>query len=249
MSARTSMKPTQASQRAQVGIGEFLILCYGGASTCRTDGRSRVRHSEAGRPGPRWEGGRARAADARLPGSGVSAAGQVHRAAGRGFGSLPGARSGGGDVQKASGEHGGGELPRRARMKAGVVVFPGSNCDHDAWHVVHRVLGRPAEFLWHKDHDLKGCDLIIIPGGFSYGDYLRCGAIARFSPVMDEVMAFAKRGGKVLGICNGFQVLTEAHLLPGALLRNASRKFVCRFVDLKVESTDSAFTRKLRQGD
>ena len=134
-------------------------------------------------------------------------------------------------------------------MKAGVVVFPGSNCDHDAWHVVHRVLGRPAEFLWHKERDLKGCDLIILPGGFSYGDYLRCGAIARFSPVMDEVIGFAKRGGKVLGICNGFQVLTEAHLLPGALLRNASRKFICRAVDLRVENSDSAFTRKLRKGD
>jgi phosphoribosylformylglycinamidine synthase subunit PurQ / glutaminase len=134
-------------------------------------------------------------------------------------------------------------------MKAGIVVFPGSNCDHDAWHVVRHVLGRSAEFLWHKDHDLKGCDLIIIPGGFAYGDYLRCGAIARFSPVMDEVVAFAKKGGKVLGICNGFQILTEARLLPGALLRNASRKFVCRFVDLKVENTDSPFTRKLREGE
>jgi phosphoribosylformylglycinamidine synthase I len=134
-------------------------------------------------------------------------------------------------------------------MKAGIVVFPGSNCDHDAWHVVRDVIGQPAEFLWHKDHDLKRCDLIILPGGFSYGDYLRCGAIARFSPVMDEVITFAKRGGKVLGICNGFQVLTEAHLLPGALLRNASRKFICRFVDLKVQSADSAFTRTLREGE
>jgi phosphoribosylformylglycinamidine synthase len=134
-------------------------------------------------------------------------------------------------------------------MKAGIIVFPGSNCDHDAWHVIRGVLGRPAEFLWHKERDLKGCDLIVVPGGFSYGDYLRCGAIARFSPVMDEVVAFARGGGKVLGICNGFQILTEAHLLPGALLRNASRKFVCRFVDLKVQNTASPFTRKLRAGE
>ncbi|MBX5482117.1 MAG: phosphoribosylformylglycinamidine synthase subunit PurQ [Myxococcaceae bacterium] len=133
-------------------------------------------------------------------------------------------------------------------MKAGVVVFPGSNCDHDAWHVIKDVLGQQAEFLWHKDRDLKGCDLIIIPGGFSYGDYLRCGAIARFSPVMDEVVSFAKKGGRVLGICNGFQILTEAGLLPGVLLRNASRKFICRWVDLKVENVSSPFTRKLEKG-
>lgn len=134
-------------------------------------------------------------------------------------------------------------------MKAGIVVFPGSNCDHDAWHVVNNVLGQKAEFLWHKDRDLKGCDLIIVPGGFSYGDYLRCGAIARFSPVMDEVVGFAKKGGKVLGICNGFQILTEAGLLPGALLRNASRKFLCRTLDLKVENTTSPFTRAMKRGE
>lgn len=133
-------------------------------------------------------------------------------------------------------------------MKAGVIVFPGSNCDHDAWHVVHEVLGQPAELLWHKDRDLKGCDLIIIPGGFSYGDYLRCGAIARFSPVMEEVVSFAKKGGRILGICNGFQILTEAGLLPGALLRNASRKFICRTVELITENTDSPFTKKLKKG-
>ncbi len=134
-------------------------------------------------------------------------------------------------------------------MKAGILVFPGSNCDHDAWHVVREVLGRPAEFLWHKDRDLKGCDLIIVPGGFSYGDYLRCGAIARFSPIMDEVVKFASAGGHVVGICNGFQILTEAGLLPGALLRNATRKFICRPVDLLADNTSSPFTRKLKKGD
>jgi phosphoribosylformylglycinamidine synthase I len=129
-------------------------------------------------------------------------------------------------------------------MKTGVVVFPGANCDHDAYNVVRDVLGRPAELLWHKEHDLKGCDLVVLPGGFSYGDYLRCGAIARFSPVMEDVVAFAQRGGKVLGICNGFQVLTEAHLLPGALLQNASCKFVCKTVRLRVENANTAFTRR-----
>jgi phosphoribosylformylglycinamidine synthase I len=133
-------------------------------------------------------------------------------------------------------------------MKCGVVVFPGANCDHDAYHVVRHVFGQPAEFLWHKDRDLKGCDVIVLPGGFSYGDYLRCGAIARFSPVMDEVVAFAQRGGKVLGICNGFQILTEARLLPGALLQNASCKFVCRPVRLRVENTGTAFTSAYAKG-
>jgi len=104
-------------------------------------------------------------------------------------------------------------------MKFGIVVFPGSNCDHDAYHAVKEVLGEPAELLWHKDRDLKGADVVVLPGGFSYGDYLRCGAIARFSPVMDEVIPFARGGGKVLGICNGFQVLTEAGLLPGEHIR------------------------------
>lgn len=134
-------------------------------------------------------------------------------------------------------------------MKVGVVVFPGSNCDHDAYHVAKHVCGMQADFLWHKDRDLKGSDLIIVPGGFSYGDYLRCGAIARFSPVMDEVIAFARRGGRVLGICNGFQVLTEAGLLPGALLQNASRKFICELVELTVENASTAFTRAYRKGE
>ncbi|HVE84087.1 MAG TPA: phosphoribosylformylglycinamidine synthase subunit PurQ [Myxococcales bacterium] len=134
-------------------------------------------------------------------------------------------------------------------MKFGIVVFPGSNCDHDAYHAVKEVLGEPAELLWHKDRDLKGADVVVLPGGFSYGDYLRCGAIARFSPVMDEVISFARGGGKVLGICNGFQVLTEAGLLPGALLQNASRKFVCRDVPLEVVNASTAFTRRYRPGE
>jgi phosphoribosylformylglycinamidine synthase I len=129
-------------------------------------------------------------------------------------------------------------------MKVGVIVFPGANCDHDAYHVARHVFGQPVELLWHKERDLKGSDVVILPGGFAYGDYLRCGAIARFSPVMDEVVAFAERGGKVLGICNGFQVLTEAHLLPGALLQNASCKFVCRSVRCRVENVTTPFTRR-----
>jgi phosphoribosylformylglycinamidine synthase subunit PurQ / glutaminase len=133
-------------------------------------------------------------------------------------------------------------------MKFGIVVFPGSNCDHDAYHVVKHVLGQDAVFLWHKDRDLQGADAIVLPGGFSYGDYLRCGAIARFSPVMDEVSAFARKGGRVLGICNGFQVLTEAGLLPGALLQNASRKFVCKKVPLRVENVATPFTRSYSKG-
>ncbi len=134
-------------------------------------------------------------------------------------------------------------------MKFGILVFPGSNCEHDALHVVKDVLGQPAELLWHKDRDLKGSDVIIVPGGFSYGDYLRCGAIARFSPVMEEVNAHAKRGGKVIGICNGFQILTEAGLLPGALLLNATRKYVCRMVELTVENAQTDFTRKYAKGE
>jgi phosphoribosylformylglycinamidine synthase len=133
-------------------------------------------------------------------------------------------------------------------MKFGIVVFPGSNCDHDAYHVVSKVLGQPAVFLWHKDRDLQGADVVILPGGFAFGDYLRCGAIARFSPVMEEVVRFAGKGGKVLGICNGFQVLTEAGLLPGALLQNASRKFVCREVELMVENDQTPFSKALEGG-
>jgi phosphoribosylformylglycinamidine synthase subunit PurQ / glutaminase len=133
-------------------------------------------------------------------------------------------------------------------MKFGVVVFPGSNCDHDAYHATKHVLGQDAEFLWHKDTDLKGSDVVILPGGFSYGDYLRTGAIARFSPIMRDVQAFAARGGPVLGICNGFQVLLEAGLLPGAMLRNRSVKFVCAHVNIRVEQTDTPFTCAARKG-
>ena len=133
-------------------------------------------------------------------------------------------------------------------MKFGIVVFPGSNCDHDAFHVAKHVLGQDTVFLWHKDRDLKGVDVVVLPGGFSYGDYLRCGAIARFSPVMDEVTAFANKGGKVLGICNGFQILTEAGLLPGALLQNESRKFICDTVPLTVENATTSFSQAFKKG-
>jgi phosphoribosylformylglycinamidine synthase I len=133
-------------------------------------------------------------------------------------------------------------------MKFGIVVFPGSNCDHDAYHATKHVLGQDAEFIWHKDTDLKGADVLILPGGFSYGDYLRTGAIARFSPIMREVQAFAARGGPVLGVCNGFQILLEAGLIPGAMLRNRGVKFVCQQVHLRVEHTDTPFTCAARKG-
>jgi phosphoribosylformylglycinamidine synthase I len=133
-------------------------------------------------------------------------------------------------------------------MKFGIVTFPGSNCDYDAYQAVVEQLGEEATYLWHKDHDLKQSDVIILPGGFSYGDYLRAGAIARFSPVMQDVVAYAKRGGPVLGICNGFQIACEAGLLPGALLRNASLKFVCELVRLRVESTETLFTNRYEKG-
>jgi phosphoribosylformylglycinamidine synthase subunit PurQ / glutaminase len=127
-------------------------------------------------------------------------------------------------------------------MKFAIVVFPGSNCDHDAYHVAKHVLGHDAEFVWHKETSLRGADVVVLPGGFSHGDYLRTGAIARFSPVMEAVRAFAGTGGPVLGICNGFQVLLEAGLLPGAMLRNAGLKFRCEHVFLRVEQTDTPFT-------
>ncbi len=133
-------------------------------------------------------------------------------------------------------------------MKFGIVVFPGSNCDHDAYHAAKHVLGQDAEFLWHKDTGLKGADALILPGGFSYGDYLRTGAIARFSPIMREVQAFAAKGGPVLGICNGFQILLEAGLIPGAMLRNRTVKFVCAHVNIRVEQTDTPFTCAGRKG-
>jgi phosphoribosylformylglycinamidine synthase subunit PurQ / glutaminase len=127
-------------------------------------------------------------------------------------------------------------------MRFGIVVFPGSNCDEDAFHVARDVFGLDAEYLWHKDADLKGADVVILPGGFAHGDYLRTGAMARFSPIMREVRAFADRGGPVLGICNGFQILLEAGLLPGAMLRNRSLKYRCEQVWLRVEQTDTPFT-------
>jgi len=134
-------------------------------------------------------------------------------------------------------------------IRFGVVVFPGSNCDHDAHHAAGALLGQSAEFLWHKDHDLKNSDVIILPGGFSFGDYLRSGAIARFSPIMKEVIRFAQDGGVVIGICNGFQVLVEAGLLPGALIRNSSLRFVCRFVHLRVENGATRLTNRCKQGE
>jgi phosphoribosylformylglycinamidine synthase subunit PurQ / glutaminase len=133
-------------------------------------------------------------------------------------------------------------------MKVGVVVFPGSNCDHDALYAVSLNLGQPAEYIWHDSEQLGNIDAVILPGGFSYGDYLRCGAIARFSPVMKAVKKFAADGGLVLGICNGFQVLCESGLLPGALLRNAGLKFLCKPVDISVETTNSPFTHAARKG-
>lgn len=133
-------------------------------------------------------------------------------------------------------------------MKFGIVVFPGSNCDHDVYHAVSHVLGESAVFLWHKDHDLQGVDAIILPGGFSYGDYLRAGAIARFSPLMNEVVDFANQGGLVLGICNGFQVLTEVGLLPGALIPNTTMKFECKTVTLRVDSAETPYTSVYEYG-
>jgi len=134
-------------------------------------------------------------------------------------------------------------------MRSAVVVFPGSNCDHDAYHVLKHVLGQPTDFVWHKETELKGYDTVILPGGFSYGDYLRSGSIARFSPIMNAVVEHARRGGTVVGICNGFQVLTEAGLLPGALLRNRSVSFLCRDVWLRVERADTRLTAACRVGD
>jgi phosphoribosylformylglycinamidine synthase len=133
-------------------------------------------------------------------------------------------------------------------MKIGVIVFPGSNCDHDAWYAISENLHHRAEFIWHDSTSLGDVDAVILPGGFSYGDYLRCGAIAKFSPVMRTIRQFANDGGLVLGICNGFQVLTEAGLLPGALVRNDTLKFVCRTVAMEVVTTDSPFTRATHSG-
>ena len=133
-------------------------------------------------------------------------------------------------------------------MKFGVIVFPGSNCDHDAYHVISKHVGQPVDFIWHRDTDLSTYDSVIIPGGFSYGDYLRAGALARFSPVMNSVKEFAARGGFVLGICNGFQILCEAGLLPGAMLRNRDLHFICEHIRVRVETTETPFTNQLKGG-
>jgi phosphoribosylformylglycinamidine synthase I len=134
-------------------------------------------------------------------------------------------------------------------MKFGVLVFPGSNCDHDAYWTIQHVAKQPVTFLWHESHDLENCDAIIVPGGFAYGDYLRTGAIAKFSPVMESVGKFAANGGLVLGICNGFQILCESGLLPGALTRNAALKYVCKPIQVRVENTETPFTNSCRQGE
>jgi phosphoribosylformylglycinamidine synthase len=134
------------------------------------------------------------------------------------------------------------------QMKFGVIVFPGSNCDHDAYHVLSKHVGQPVDFIWHKDTNLSGFDAVVVPGGFSYGDYLRAGALARFSPVMRSVVEFANAGKFVLGICNGFQILCEAGLLPGALIRNENMHFVCRHIHLRVETNETPFTRELETG-
>ena len=133
-------------------------------------------------------------------------------------------------------------------MKFGVVVFPGSNCDHDAFYAIGNVLHKPVEFIWHQSENLANCDAVILPGGFSYGDYLRTGAIARFSPVMKSIEKFAKSGGMVLGVCNGFQILCEAGLLPGAMMRNSGLRFICRHVHIRVEQTDTPFTNAAQKG-
>lgn len=133
-------------------------------------------------------------------------------------------------------------------MKFGVVVFPGSNCDHDMIYVLRNILKQNVVELWHKNRDIKGCDFIVLPGGFSYGDYLRCGAIARFSPVMDEVTKHAQRGGYVLGVCNGFQILCEARLVPGALLRNTNGKFICKNIFLKAANNTTLLTQGVPAG-
>jgi phosphoribosylformylglycinamidine synthase subunit PurQ / glutaminase len=136
-----------------------------------------------------------------------------------------------------------------SKINFGVVVFPGSNCDHDAYYVIKRMLNYDVKFIWHKDTSLKDIDVVILPGGFSYGDYLRSGAIARFSPIMNEVIDFAEKGKTIIGICNGFQILLECGLLPGAIMRNKSLKFACKFVNLEVTSNNSRFTKLCKQNE
>jgi phosphoribosylformylglycinamidine synthase subunit PurQ / glutaminase len=134
-------------------------------------------------------------------------------------------------------------------MKFGVIIFPGSNCDHDAFWTIQQVARQPVTFLWHESHDLENCDAVIVPGGFAYGDYLRTGAIAKFSPVMDSVRKFAAADGLVLGICNGFQILCESGLLPGALMRNVGLKYVCKPVNVRVDNAETPFTNACIQGE
>jgi phosphoribosylformylglycinamidine synthase len=134
-------------------------------------------------------------------------------------------------------------------MKFGVIIFPGSNCDHDAFWTIQQVARQPVTFLWHESNDLESCDAVIVPGGFAYGDYLRTGAIAKFSPVMESVRKFANGGGLVLGICNGFQILCESGLLPGALMRNVGLKYVCKPVQVRVENAETPFTNACAQGE
>lgn len=133
-------------------------------------------------------------------------------------------------------------------MKFGIIKFPGANCDQDAFFTIKDVLGQPVEYLWHQDADLKSVDCVVVPGGFSYGDYLRCGAIARFAPAMAATQEFAAKGGLVLGVCNGFQVLCESHLLPGALVRNEGQRFLCKQIHLRTENSATPFTNKLAPG-
>jgi phosphoribosylformylglycinamidine synthase len=134
------------------------------------------------------------------------------------------------------------------KLHFGIVIFPGSNCDTDAWHALNDVMGAPVDYIWHEQTDLSSFDCVILPGGFSYGDYLRTGAVARFSPVMQAVVDFAGNGGLVLGICNGFQILLEAGLLPGAMMRNIGQTFVCKYVNLRTETTDTPYTRAMEKG-
>lgn len=133
-------------------------------------------------------------------------------------------------------------------MKCGIVVFPGSNCDHDCYHILKHILNQETHWLWHKEEaNLESFDLVVLPGGFSYGDYLRAGAIARYSPIMNSIIRFAKSGGRVMGICNGFQILSECGLLPGTLIQNQSRKFICKNVSVRVENLDTPFTLQCRE--
>ncbi len=139
-------------------------------------------------------------------------------------------------------------MPTATKLRFGIVVFPGTNCDTDTWHALHDGMGAPVDYIWHEATDLTGFDCVVLPGGFSYGDYLRTGAVARFSPVMKAVTGFAANGGLVLGICNGFQILLEAGLLPGAMMRNVGQTFVCKYIHLRTETTDSPYTRAMQKG-